>query len=28
MDSFATARIGVYALSALFVVLIIGVLGG
>jgi hypothetical protein len=28
MDSFATARMGVYALSALFVVLIIGVLGG
>ena len=28
MDSFATARTGVYALSALLVVLIIGVLGG
>lgn len=28
MDSFATARMGVYALSALIVVLIIGVLGG
>ena len=28
MDSFATARMGVYALSALLVVLIIGVLGG